>query len=153
MQFTVRVWLPPPHTPSPLSDETTRMLHGEESLVRVKESVGSVFGGGAGSSGSSSAALPQVVVTRQQLEGEGGSAAAAAGAGAASSVRVVDLFVALKLCKSKAEVRRLIKGRGARIDGEQIMDEKMQLELGHFGEGTEVRLAAGKKRHGVVVLG
>ena len=58
-----------------------------------------------------------------------------------------------------ADARRLIKGGGARIDGEKIQDEGMALTAETFAgadqgkEGAaEVRLSAGKKRHGIVQL-
>lgn len=119
-----------------LADEATRMLHGEGQLQKVKQTIDNVF---SGQSDASTGALPQVVVTSDQLE-------------LAEGLSVVDCFVELKLCKSKAETKRLIKGKGARINGEQITDQKMQLQLEHFDGGCEVRLSAGKKRHGVVVL-
>ena len=46
----------------------------------------------------------------------------------------------------------MIKGGGARIDGEKIQDEGMALTAETFAGAAEVRLSAGKKRHGIVQL-
>ncbi len=57
---------------------------------------------------------------------------------------VVDLFVLAELCKSRSEARRLIKGRGARINDELIED----IEATYNPQpGEEIMLRAGKKRY------
>jgi tyrosyl-tRNA synthetase len=68
-----------------------------------------------------------------------------------SGLQVADLFVRLDLAKSKAEARRLIKGGGARLDGEVISDEALVVGLDSFKK-PEIMLSAGKKKHGIVEL-
>jgi len=63
------------------------------------------------------------------------------------SIAIVDALVALGLVASKGEARRLIKGGGARIDGEKVADESATVSVGAF----PVRISAGKKQHGVLV--
>jgi len=62
------------------------------------------------------------------------------------SIGIVDALVALGLVASKGEARRLIKGGGARIDGEKVADENAVVTL----TGDQVRISAGKKLHGVL---
>ena len=59
---------------------------------------------------------------------------------------VVDALVELGFAGSKGEARRLIKGGGARVDGEKVTDEAAAIEL----TGAPVRLSAGKKHHGII---
>src|SRR3546814_17987656 len=59
-------------------------------------------------------------------------------------IGVVDALVALGFAASKGEARRLIKGGGARLDGEQVADEAAVIRLGD----QPVRLSAGQKHHG-----
>ena len=65
----------------------------------------------------------------------------------ADAIALVDALVGLGFCASKGEARRLIKGGGARVDGEKVADEAALLTIGEAG----VKLSAGKKLHGVVV--
>ncbi len=61
-------------------------------------------------------------------------------------IGVVDALVALGFAASKGEARRLIKGGGARIDGEKVADETVAIQIGD----EPVRLSAGKKHHGLL---
>ena len=54
-------------------------------------------------------------------------------------------LVGIGFAASRGEAKRLIAGGGARIDGEGIADEGF-----HIPGGTEVRISAGKKKHGVL---
>src|SRR5690606_29173104 len=56
-------------------------------------------------------------------------------------ISVVDALVGLGLAASKGEARRLIKGGGARIDGEKVSDEAAFVDVGP----EQVKLSAGKK--------
>ena len=65
------------------------------------------------------------------------------------SIGIVDALVGLGLAASKGEARRLIKGGGARIGGDKISDEAAIVTVGD----EPVRIAAGKKHHGLLVRG
>lgn len=65
------------------------------------------------------------------------------------SIGIVDALVGLGLAASKGEARRLIKGGGARIGGEKVSDEATLVTIGD----EPVRIAAGKKHHGLLVRG
>lgn len=66
---------------------------------------------------------------------------------AGDEIHIVDAIVALGLAASKGEARRLIKGGGARVDGEKVNDEALIVKLGD----APVRLSAGKKHHGLLI--
>lgn len=117
-----------------LADEATKLLHGEECLKEIHATVANLFAGG---STEDTAALPRVVVTKSEL-GDAG-------------VQVAELFVRLDLAKSKAEARRLIKGGGARLNGEQIKEETFVVTVDSFDK-PEIMLSAGKKKHGMIEL-
>ena len=62
----------------------------------------------------------------------------------AGEIALVDALVGLGLCASKNEARRLIQQGGARVDGEQASEDRTISVIG------EVRISAGKKKHGVL---
>jgi tyrosyl-tRNA synthetase len=61
-------------------------------------------------------------------------------------IAIVDALVALGLAASKGEARRLIKGGGARVDGEKVADENYLVRI----DAETVRISAGKKHHGLL---
>jgi tyrosyl-tRNA synthetase len=63
-----------------------------------------------------------------------------------AQISLVDALAGLGLVASKGEAKRLIKGGGARIDGEQAKDEAAMISV----SDTPVRISAGKKLHGVL---
>lgn len=117
-----------------LANEATSLLHGEECLEAINETIKSMFTGG----GSSTESLPRIYVSSDDINGDG--------------VRFLDLFTELKLAKSKKEVRRLIQGGGAKLNDVKIEDENGVLLFDDFNGGTEVTLRAGKKKAGVVEI-
>jgi len=123
-----------------LADEATRMLHGAAVLDDIHATAESLFasGGGGGGGGGSTDALPRVQLS-----------AAEAGEG----VLLIDLFIRLEFAKSKSEVRRLVKGGGARLNGEKVEDAELMVSAATFeGDAKELKLSAGKKKHGIVVM-
>jgi len=123
-----------------LADEATTMLHGAGCLEDIRATAKTLFesGGGKGGAGADTSALPRVQLTSAELS-EGG-------------IPVIDLFLRLEFAKSKSEVRRLISGGGARLNGEKVEDEKMVVTADSFEGASEVKLSAGKKKHGMVEL-
>ncbi|MBC2777737.1 tyrosine--tRNA ligase [Parasphingopyxis marina] len=65
----------------------------------------------------------------------------------AGEIALLDAMVDLGLVASKGEARRLVRGGGARIDGEKVEDEGASVTIGD----EPVRISAGKKKHGVLV--
>lgn len=104
-----------------LANEATAMCRGAQAAAEAAETARRTFEEGA-----TGEALPSI-------------------AAAGGSIAVVDALVALGLCASKGEARRLIKGGGARVDGEKVEDEAQVIAV-----AAPVRVSAGRKHHGIV---
>jgi len=52
-----------------------------------------------------------------------------------------------KIESSKSEIRRLIKGKGIRINNNIIEDEKFLIEKKSFDKKNFLKLSIGKKKH------
>ena len=105
-----------------LANEATAMAHGPEAAAEAAETARRTFEEGAAGD-----ALPTFKV-------EGGA------------IGIVDALVGLGLVASKGEARRLIKGGGARVDGEKVADDALVISVGD----APVKVSAGKKAHGVL---
>jgi tyrosyl-tRNA synthetase len=105
-----------------LANEATRMCRGEAAAREAAETARRTFDEGATGAG-----LPTLAV-------------------ADGSIGIVAALVALGLAASNGEARRLIKGGGARVDGEKVSDEAQLVTIGD----APVRISAGKKAHGVL---
>ncbi len=75
---------------------------------------------------------------------EGGAGEALPTLKVSGEIALVDALVGLGLCASKSEARRLIAQGGARIDG-QPASQDMAIRV-----GGDVRISAGKKKHGLL---
>jgi tyrosyl-tRNA synthetase len=104
-----------------LANEATAMCRGAAAATEAAETARRTFEEGAAGE-----ALPSFAVT-------GGS------------ISVVDALVGLGFCASKGEARRLIKGGGARIEGEKVEDEALVVAV-----AQPVRVSAGRKHHGIL---
>jgi tyrosyl-tRNA synthetase len=62
------------------------------------------------------------------------------------AISILDALIGLNFVTSKKEARRLIEGGGARINGEAVSDENMMIPSG----SDEIKLSAGKKKHGIL---
>ncbi len=105
-----------------LATAATALCRGPEAAAQAAETARRTF-----EEGTSGASLP----TLQTSDG---------------SIALVDALVGLGLCGSKGEARRLIKGGGARVDAEKIVDEFHVITM----TGQTVRISAGKKMHGIL---
>ncbi len=106
-----------------LANQATAMCRGAEAAETAAETARKTF-----EDGSAGDSLPEISV-------------------AGNSISLVDALAQLGLVPSKGEAKRLIKGGGARVNGEQVRDEGAIISL----ESGPVRLSAGKKLHGVVI--
>ncbi len=104
-----------------LANEATKLCRGEEAAQAAAATAAATFaGGGVG------AELPEL-----PLPAEG--------------IGLIDALVGIGFAASRGEAKRLIAGGGAKLDGESIGDE------GYFiPGGAEIRISAGKKKHGVL---
>jgi tyrosyl-tRNA synthetase len=104
-----------------LADAATAMAHGKPAATDAAETARLTF-----EEGSAGEDLPTLAV-----DGE---------------IGVVDALVGLGLAGSKGEARRLIAGGGARIDGEKVENESATIHV-----RDQVRISAGKKKHGLLI--
>ena len=107
-----------------LANEATALCRGTDAALAAAETARRTFEDGA-----AGAALPTFAVT--------------------GAITVVDALVGLGLAASKSEARRLIAGGGARIGADKVTDPAATIEVG----AEPVRIAAGKKHHGLLVRG
>ena len=104
-----------------LANEITRLCRGEAAAQAAQATAEATFaGGGVGGD------LP---VFSMPSEG----------------ISVIDALVGIGFAASRGEAKRLIAGGGARLNGAAITDESA-----HIAGGTEQRLSAGKKKHGII---
>ena len=82
--------------------------------------------------------LPELIIQRAAL----------------SETNLIDVFTAetLKLAASRGEVRRLIKGGGAKLNGKAISDGEACLQETDFDADGKAQISAGKKRHAILIL-
>ncbi len=110
-----------------LATEATRLCHGDEAAQEAARTATRLF-----EEGQTAESMPSCDVPAKEL-----------GAG----IGVLDLFCRAGLTASKGEARRLIKGRGARLNDQVIEDDGLTVTSANAGEGGAVKLSAGKKRH------
>ncbi|MGI4731590.1 MAG: tyrosine--tRNA ligase [Janthinobacterium lividum] len=107
-----------------LADAATALCRGEAAATEAAETARRTFEEGAGGE-----SLPSLSVS--------------------GSIGIVDALVGLGLAASKGEARRLVKGGGARVGGEQIDSDVHVIEA----TGEPIRVSAGKKHHGMLLPG
>ena len=110
-----------------LANEATSMLHGKDEAISAEKTAKKTF-----DENSLGENLPLVDV---RLDNEN------------SSINIVDLIVLSKIENSKSEIRRLIKGKGVKINNEIIIDEKFLIQKNLFGKDNSLKLSIGKKKH------
>lgn len=117
-----------------LAFEATKLCHGEEAAKDAEGTAQKVFEqGGVGGD------LPQIDIDFGRLQ---------------SGVPVIDLFVEAGLVSSKGEIRRLIKGKGARVNDNVIDDDNAMVDERSLTlPGKHIKLSAGKKKHALVKVG
>ena len=64
----------------------------------------------------------------------------------AGGIGLIDALVGIGFAASRGEAKRLITGGGARVDGLAVSDEGFYIPC----RGGEVKLSAGKKKHGIL---
>ncbi|MDA9678370.1 tyrosine--tRNA ligase [Candidatus Pelagibacter sp.] len=109
-----------------LANKTTSMLHGDREAQNSEKTAKETF-----SENSSGSKLPSVKIKKDKLN---------------KGINILDFVVLSKLEKSKSEVRRLIKGKGVKINNEIVYDEKKIISTDFF-QNNFLKLSLGKKRH------
>jgi tyrosyl-tRNA synthetase len=109
-----------------LANKATAMLHGEDAAQNSEQAAKEAFSGN--SLGSN---LPSVKIETKQLE---------------NNINIIDLIILSKVENSKSEIRRLIKGKGIKINDTIVSNEKFIINQELFSENY-LKLSIGKKRH------
>lgn len=107
-----------------LADHATTLLHGESSLVGIHKTVENIFDKSQVGDLSS---LPRFEFTN-------------------NVIRLIDLLVQTKLCKSNGEAKKAVQGGGVRINDEKIDDPFQEITI-----NENFTLSLGKKQHVLVV--
>ncbi|MCB1556943.1 MAG: tyrosine--tRNA ligase [Alphaproteobacteria bacterium] len=110
-----------------LAFEATRLCHGETAAQEAQATAQNVFEQGVAGTD-----LPSISIAESRL---------------AAGVFVIDLFVETELAGSKGDVRRLIKGGGAKVNDGTVTDEKQTVSTEDLTPDGYIKLSAGKKKH------
>ena len=113
-----------------LAFETTKLCHGEAAAQDAEQTAQKVF-----EQGSVGDDLPFIEIDKDVLE---------------KGVSFLELFVQSGLVDSKGEVKRLIKGGGAKYNDTIVSDLDLVLKISDLTEEGYIKLSAGKKRHALI---
>ena len=114
-----------------LANEVTSLCHGADAARQAEQTARQSFSQGVIAEG-----LPTLDIDKAEMP----------------SLSVIDAFVQSGLAASKGEVRRLIRGGGARLNNHAISDEDRLLFADDFDTDGRAQIAAGKKRRAILQL-
>ena len=115
-----------------LANEATSMLHGNDKALLAEKTAKKTF-----EENSLGENLPSIKI---KLTGN------------VNNISIVDLIILSKLENSKSEIRRLLKGKGIKINNEAIIDDKFLITENLFDKNKSLKLSIGKKKHLKVIL-
>ena len=118
-----------------LATEATALCHGREAARAAAETARRTFAPDAPPGATFAHGLPAVEIPRARLD---------------AGVPVYDLLREAGLARSKSEARRLIRGRGARVNDEPVTEETGTVGPDDLTAEGVVKLSAGRKRHALV---
>ncbi len=116
-----------------LAFEATKLCHGGDAATQAAETARQTFEQGGSSEG-----LPTVAVPQAEL---------------AAGIPILDLLVRANLATSKSEARRLVQGKGAKLNDAIVEDDTLRVTETALSQDGTLKLTAGKKRHALVKLG
>ena len=120
-----------------LARQVTELVHGDDAVTSAERISASLFGG-------DEASLQREDLKQLQLDGLP-SIAVSPGDGLLNSM------VAVGAAKSSGEARKLIQGRGVRLNGSQVEDPKLAVVFDDAYFGEFFLLRKGKKQHYLLV--
>ncbi len=112
-----------------LATEATRLLHGDAAAEAAAETARRAF-----EAGELADTLPSIEIARAEL---------------AAGIPAFRLLVVAGLAATNGEARRLIRGSGARVNDETIVDEAQTISAEDLRDGA-IKLSAGRKQHRLV---
>ena len=113
-----------------LATEATALLHGREAAEKAAQTAADTFAGVG-----VSADLPEVLIAHAELE---------------AGMAAYKLFFAAGLAESGGKARKLIEGKGARMNDMVVEDGDMMVSLADMNADGFIKLSSGKKKHVLV---
>jgi tyrosyl-tRNA synthetase len=113
-----------------LATEATRLCRGPEAAAAAEQTARQTF-----EEGKLGTTLPSIEVARDELAG---------------GIAAFELMRRAGLAESNGAARRLIRGRGARLNDAVIREESRTVGLDDLNAKGMIKLSAGKKRHALV---
>lgn len=127
-----------------LADEATKLLHGEDSLEAIHQTVASLYAAGSRSGTDNVESLAKIQLDKDDFVMNT--------VGNRLSIPVYELLLKADMATSKSEARRLIKQGGAKVNDEKVVDELYDVTIESFDEQGKLKLSSGKKKHVIVLL-
>jgi len=115
-----------------LAFEATKLCHGEDLATQAAETAVKMF-----EEKSLSVDLPTIEITRLELD---------------EGISAYLIFQRSGLTSSGGEARRLIRGKGAKINDQVVLDENIAINSSFCNEDKMIKLSAGKKKHALIKL-
>ena len=113
-----------------LANETTKLLHGEESARDAENTAKETFqGSGIGKD------LPEINIPSKKID---------------LGINILDLLSSENIVSSKSEARRIIKNKGIRINDVVIINDKIIINKKTFKENNFIKISNGKKKHYII---
>ena len=115
-----------------LANEVTAMLHGIESSRKAEQAAKQIF-----ENKSLSEDMPTLSLSNKDVQ---------------NGVLLSDLIVQMKYASSKSESRKLIRGKGVKLNGKIVENELKLLDYDQITQFENV-ISVGKKKHFKVIIG
>ena len=113
-----------------LAFEATKLCHGKQAAIDAETTAQKVF-----EQGTVGEDLPSITINAADLQ---------------NGISFLDLFVQSGLSSSKGEVKRLIKGGGAKLNDNAVSDPDLMVSDKDITTDGYIKLSSGKKKHALV---
>ena len=115
-----------------LANEATKILHGKQKSEESEKIASETF-----KLGKLSDRLPEIQIKNDHLK---------------DGVLLLNILVENNISSSKSEARRMIKGRGIKLNNIIISDEEKKINLVDFQNKKNLKLSFGKKKHFLIKI-
>ena len=115
-----------------LASEVTAMLHGTENSLKAEQAAKQIF-----ENKNLSEDMPTLNLSNEDVK---------------NGALLSDLIVQMKYASSKSESRKLIRGKGVKLNGKIVENELMLLDYDQITQSENV-ISVGKKKHFKVIVG
>ena len=124
-----------------LAEELTRLVHGEDGLLRAVNATAVFFGAEINDLADQElvgifADVASKTLARDRLTGEG--------------LNILDALMEASLAKSKGEARRTVQQGGAYVNNRRVVDENTMLNVQSLASETIMVLRTGKRNYGLL---